>query len=119
MRVGELAERCGVSVRALRYYEECGLLSPERTPSGQRIYCPDDLRRVRFFQLMYAAGLTSQDIAAMLPCIDTGHTTAEQRELLYAERERINDRMNQLRGALYRLDKLIAAAEARTSVAAS
>jgi len=40
MRIGELAARAGVSVRALRYYEEQNLLASVRSPSGQRQY-PD------------------------------------------------------------------------------
>jgi DNA-binding transcriptional MerR regulator len=34
LRIGQLAKRSGVSVRALRYYEEQGLLQAERTPAG-------------------------------------------------------------------------------------
>lgn len=36
MRIGELASRVGVSVRALRYHEEQDLLASARSPSGQR-----------------------------------------------------------------------------------
>ena len=49
MKIGELAQQAGVSVRALRYYEEQGLLSPERTPSGQRRYTEDTVEVVRLF----------------------------------------------------------------------
>lgn len=38
MRIGELARRTGVSVRALRYYEEQGLLVPARAANGYREY---------------------------------------------------------------------------------
>jgi len=38
VRIGELAERTGVSVRSLRYYETKGLLGSERTSGGQREY---------------------------------------------------------------------------------
>ena len=38
MKVGEIARRAGVSVRTLHYYEEIGLLTPERTESGHRQY---------------------------------------------------------------------------------
>ena len=107
MRIGELARRSGVSVRALRYYEEQGLLRPERSASGQRQYGEAAVERVRFFQDMYAAGLSSRHIAGLLPCFDSGHTHAEQREMLRAERERIRDQIARLRTALRRLDKII------------
>ena len=107
MRIGELAARSGVSVRALRYYEEQGLLVAERTPAGQRRYSEEAVERVCFFQDMYAAGLNSRNIAALLPCMDSGHTDAEQRDMLHAERMRIEAKVKDLRGALRRLDQLI------------
>ena len=113
MRIGEVARRSGVSVRALRYYEQQGLLSSARTSGGQRDYGDDAVGRVRFFQQLYAAGLSSRRIAELLPCIDTGTTTAQQRTMLNDERVRITDRIADLRTALDRLDELIAAADAR------
>ncbi|MCD5354423.1 MerR family DNA-binding transcriptional regulator [Kineosporia mesophila] len=38
MRIGELADRTAVSIRSLRYYEEQGLLPPERNDGGRRTY---------------------------------------------------------------------------------
>ncbi|MEV0358475.1 MerR family transcriptional regulator [Nocardia sp. NPDC050697] len=108
LRIGELAERSGVSVRALRYYEEQGLLDAERTPAGQRRYPEAAVEKVRFFQLLYAAGLTSRNIAALLPCIDTGHTDAAQRLMLHTQRDRIRERIDELGAALGKLDEIIA-----------
>ena len=68
MRIGELASRTGVSVRSLRYYEEQGLLTSTRSPSGQRHYTDSDVERVAFIQRLYAAGLSSRTIAGLLPC---------------------------------------------------
>ena len=48
MRIGELAERAGVNIETLRYYERRGLLpEPARGPSGHRRYDEDALRFVR------------------------------------------------------------------------
>ena len=111
IRIGEVARRAGVSVRALRYYEQQGLLHPERTRSGQRVFPEDAVDRVRFFQDMYAAGLTSRNIAELLPCVDSGHTDAEQRRMLYAERDRLAETIGRLEAARNRLDDVIAAAD--------
>ena len=46
MKIGELADRSGVSPRLLRYYEQQGLLSAERSPNGYRRYSEDDVERV-------------------------------------------------------------------------
>src|SRR3954470_13245281 len=70
MRIGELAQRAGVSVRSLRYYEEQGLLHSTRSTSGQRHYTDDEIERVSFIQRLYAAGLSSRTIVELLPCVD-------------------------------------------------
>jgi DNA-binding transcriptional MerR regulator len=107
LRIGQLAERAGVSVRALRYYEEQGLLRAERSPAGQRVFPESAVEKVRFFQQMYAAGLTSRTIAELLPCIDTGHTDAEQRRLLHEQRGYIQAKVDELNVALGRLDEIL------------
>ncbi|PSL08500.1 DNA-binding transcriptional MerR regulator [Haloactinopolyspora alba] len=107
IRIGEVARRAGVSVRAVRYYEQQGLLTAERSPSGQRLYSPDAVGRVLFFQQMYAAGLSSRNIAELLPCVDSGHTDADQRAMLLAERDRIQAKRDALQVALDRLDQII------------
>ncbi len=107
IRIGEVARGADVSVRAVRYYEQQGLLRAERSPSGQRLYSPDAVGRVRFFQQMYAAGLTSRNIAELLPCIESGHTDVDQRAMLRAERDRIQAKVDDLQAALDRLDEVI------------
>lgn len=113
MRIGEVAQRSGVSVRALRYYEEQDLLVPERGPGGQREYTVDAVRRVQIIQQLYAAGLSSRRITELLPCIDTDTTTDHQRAMLEAERDRISTQLQQLTATLTRLDDLIRAADER------
>ncbi|WP_086560289.1 MerR family DNA-binding transcriptional regulator [Streptomyces africanus] len=108
IRIGEVARGAGVSVRAVRYYEQQGLLIAERSPSGQRLYRQDAIPLVRFFQQMFAAGLTSRRISELLPCWDSGHTDAEQRAMLRAERERLQSKIDDLQAALDHLDEVIA-----------
>lgn len=108
IRIGEVARGADVSVRAVRYYEQQGLLIAERSPSGQRLYRQDAITLVRFFQQMFAAGLTSRRITELLPCWVSGHTDAGQRAMLRAERERIRGKIDDLQAALDRLDEVIA-----------
>lgn len=70
MRIGELARRAGVSVRALRYYEEQNLLSSTRNSGGQRVYVEADVGRVELLQSLYAVGIPSREITEILPCVD-------------------------------------------------
>jgi DNA-binding transcriptional MerR regulator len=66
--IGRAAEACGVSERALRYYQELGLLTPSgRTPGGMRRYSPDDLARVRRIrELQSLLGLNLDEIRVVL-----------------------------------------------------
>lgn len=68
----------------------------------------DQVALVRFFQQMFAAGLTSRRITELLPCWDSGHTDAGQRAMLRAERDRIQAKVDDLLAALDRLDEVIA-----------
>jgi DNA-binding transcriptional MerR regulator len=66
--IGAAAEKAGVSQRALRYYQQLGLLTPcGSTPGGLRRYSQDDLARVaRIRQLQDLLGLNLDEIAVML-----------------------------------------------------
>ena len=107
MRIGDIAQRAGVSTRALRYYEEQGLLSPERTITGQRIYPESAVERVRLIQQFFTAGLASRTILQLLPCVDSGHASPEVFEMLESERARITTAMADLAAAREALDRII------------
>jgi DNA-binding transcriptional MerR regulator len=107
MRIGDLAQRAGVSPRALRYYEEQGLLSSERTASAQRTYPDSAVERVRMIQQFFTAGLASRTILQLLPCVDSAKASREAFELLEAERDRITAAMADLASARDALDRMI------------
>ncbi|MGN9777715.1 MerR family transcriptional regulator [Micromonospora sp. H33] len=110
MRIGEVAAAAGVSTRALRYYEEHGLLSSERSPSGQRHYTEDAVERVRWIQALFAAGLSSKAVVELLPCVHTGFATSAIIERLEEERARIDAQVRDLCATRDRLGEIIAAA---------
>ncbi|MFI1925912.1 MULTISPECIES: MerR family transcriptional regulator [unclassified Streptomyces] len=63
MRIGDAAAAAGTTPRALRFYEERGLLpAPRRTATGQREYGPDEVARVRVIRELLALGLTVEDL---------------------------------------------------------
>lgn len=107
MRIGEVAQRAGVSTRALRYYEEQGLLTSARTDSAQRVYPESAVERVRLIQQFFTAGLPSRTIVQLLPCVDSGHSSPEVFEMLDAERNRITAAMADLAAARDALDSII------------
>lgn len=112
MRMGEMTRQTGVSERLLRYYEQQGLLTPARLPNGYRVYCEQDVETVRRVRTLLNAGLTTETIARVLPCIRT-----ENEELvpvcpdlvsqLRQERERITRAIDDLRSSRGILDRVI------------
>ena len=113
VRIGELAAQTGASVRALRYYEEQGLLSAERSASAQRVYSRDAVERVRLLRRLYEAGLNSATIGSLLPCVDTPSesVTSEALMVMRREHQRIGDQLAQLTTTRDQLAQLIEAAE--------
>jgi DNA-binding transcriptional MerR regulator len=107
MRIGDIARQTGVSTRALRYYEEQGLLGSERTATGQRTYTESAVERVQLIQQFFTAGLASRTILSMLPCVESGHATPEVFATLEAERIRITAAMADLEAARDALDRMI------------
>jgi DNA-binding transcriptional MerR regulator len=115
MRIGELAQRTGVSVRSLRYYEEQGLLTSERSAGGQRHYREGDVERVLFLQRLYTAGLSSRTIADLLPCVDSPSLDNSLAALdrMALERERLSMHIAELLRTRDELDAAIARARSR------
>ena len=116
MRIGELAERTGVSVRSLRYYDDQGLLLAERTAGGQRVYPEAAVDRVIRIQELFAAGLNSSKVRDILPCMrDADGGPSEQAtpllvEELRSERMRIDRQIAEMRRTREVLDEVIVAA---------
>jgi MerR family transcriptional regulator, copper efflux regulator len=73
MNVGELADRAGVGVQTLHYYERLGLLpKADRSSANYRLYSPASLRRVRFIKQAQALGFTLEEIKEVLDLREQG-----------------------------------------------
>ncbi|MFF7212900.1 MerR family transcriptional regulator [Streptomyces sp. NPDC008238] len=70
MKIGELAAKTGVATRLLRYYEEVGILHPFRSPNGYRSYGEPAVDRVLQIRELLEAGLTTDMIREVLPCLE-------------------------------------------------
>lgn len=87
-KVGELAQRTGISVRTLHHYDEIGLLVPsQRGLGGQRLYTNRDLARLERIVALKALGLSLAEISA---CLSTPNAPRDVlRRTLAGLRERI------------------------------
>jgi len=71
MRIGELADRTGLSIRTVRHYDDVGLLHPTgRTEGGFRLYSDDDLQRLLVIRRMKPLGYSLEQMAELLGILD-------------------------------------------------
>ncbi|MEU0937205.1 MerR family transcriptional regulator [Embleya sp. NPDC005971] len=115
MRIGELSHRTGVHAHQLRYYEAQGLLEADRRANGYREYHETAVLRVKQIRHLLGAGLSSEDIAYLLPCaVGEAPELPGCLELLTAMRSRLrrlDDQMQRLAQSRDALTAYIAAAE--------
>jgi DNA-binding transcriptional MerR regulator len=114
MLIGKLANEVGTTVRALRYYEQQGLLHPRRTPNGYREYDEAAVHQVGNIRLLLSLGLTSQDVRAFEPCLAEA---ASDGPLCAESAHVINRKLAEVEGRIAELDavrKDLLAALART-----
>jgi DNA-binding transcriptional MerR regulator len=97
LRTGELAERAGVNVQTLRYYERRGLLAaPTRRPSGQREYGEDAVRLLRTIKAVQRLGFTLAEIEELLELSEHRRGTGELHRRAKAKVAEIDAKIDQL-----------------------
>ena len=104
IRIGELAAATGLTVRTLRHYDELGLLVPERTTGGVRLYGTAEVRRLAQIVALRGLGLSLAQVSELLEQRSDPHE-ALRRRLAELEREleaqeRLRQRLSRVLGAL-------------------
>jgi len=74
LTIGELSHRSGVAPSALRFYEDIGLVSAERTSGNQRRYPRHMLRRVAFIRAAQRVGLSLEEVHKALDALPAART---------------------------------------------
>jgi MerR family transcriptional regulator, redox-sensitive transcriptional activator SoxR len=98
LTIGEVAERSGLATSAIRFYERQGLVRAERTPSGQRRFRRDVLRRIAFIRIAQRVGLTLEEIVTALAVLPVDHapTRRDWERLTGGWQDRIEQRISLL-----------------------
>jgi DNA-binding transcriptional MerR regulator len=110
LRTGELAERAGVNIQTLRYYERRGLLAaPARRPSGQREYGQDAVRLLRAIKATQRLGFTLAEIQELLDLSEHRRGTDELHRRGQAKLVEIDARIAQLTRVRKTLQSVLAA----------
>jgi MerR family redox-sensitive transcriptional activator SoxR len=77
LSIGAVAERTGLAVSAIRFYEDQGLITAERSPSGHRRFRRSVIRRLSFIRICQKLGYSLEEIQAQLDQLPQGRTPTE------------------------------------------
>ena len=110
VRIGEMAKKYGVTLRTLRFYEDKGLLNPQRDGST-RLYTRRDKARLKLILLGRKVGFSLRDVKQMMDLYDpTGSNTKQlklaldksEKQLARLQKQRalIDDAINELSGSM-------------------
>lgn len=109
LTIGAVAERTGLAISAIRFYEDQGLIAPWRNAGGQRRFDRADLRRLSFIMIAQRCGFTLPEIRAELAQLPKGRAPnrADWTRISEGFRDEINARIAGLALLRDRLDGCI------------
>jgi MerR family redox-sensitive transcriptional activator SoxR len=109
LAIGEVSDRSGLAVSAIRFYEGQGLISSRRTAGGQRRFRRDVLRRLAFIQAAQRVGLSLEEIGGALRVLapDEAPTASQWRRLSASWRPLLEERIALLTALRDQLDHCI------------
>ena len=107
--IGEVATRTGLAVSAIRFYEERGLVRPDRDAGGRRTFDRADIRRLSVIMVAQRLGFSLGEIATELDRLPDGRapTKADWRRMSRTFRAQIEARIEELETLRDRLDACI------------
>ncbi|GLZ55676.1 MerR family transcriptional regulator [Actinomycetospora sp. NBRC 106378] len=114
MQIGTVAERIGLSLRTIRYYEEVGLVAPAgRSPGGFRLYSEDDVAQLRLIMRMKPLDFSLEQMRDLLDAVaelaadppPTGDRRAELTARVAAHRTAVQEKVRSLRDLLARAEE--------------
>ncbi|MDT0507288.1 redox-sensitive transcriptional activator SoxR [Novosphingobium sp. MMS21-SN21R] len=107
--IGMLSRRTGLAVSAIRYYEERGLVTSQRTGGNQRRFLRSDIRRLSFVQIAQRLGLGLPEIERELATLPQGRTPTvmDWQKISRSLRKEIDARIQLLTRTRNKLDECI------------
>jgi len=109
MNIGTAAARSGLPPKTIRYYEEIGLLKPDRGENGYRDYSATDVHRLRFLQRSRGLGFSVEECRQLLSLYnDTERESADVKAIAAAKLAEIDRKLAELQGLRDMLKHLVA-----------
>ena len=99
MNIGEVAEACGLPAKTIRYYEEIGLISPDRQANGYRDFPAAEGHKLRFVARARSLGFSIENCRALLALYaDPERASADVRAIVQSHVGRIDRKIAELQG---------------------
>lgn len=109
MNIGTVSEKSGLPAKTIRYYEDIGLISPDRRDNGYRDYTSEDVHRLRFLQRSRGLGFSVEQCRQLLSLYgDTHRESAEVKAIAEAKLTEIDRKLVELQGLRDMLSHLVA-----------
>jgi MerR family transcriptional regulator, copper efflux regulator len=108
MKIGDLAERAGVSAKTIRYYEEIGLVGkPTRAENGYRSYADDDVHVLQFINRARGLGFSVNDCRALVTLYrDKSRASADVKSLALSHIKEVDRKLAELQSIRATLSNL-------------
>lgn len=116
LTIGKAAEKAGVGVETIRFYERRGLIEQPHRPNrtGFRVYSADTIRRIRFIRQAQQIGFSLREIQELLSLrADPSADCSDVRDRAAAKVEEVNGKINELMEIRAALEHMIAACPGR------
>jgi MerR family copper efflux transcriptional regulator len=109
MNISEAARACGLPAKTIRYYEDIGLITPDRDPNGYRQFAKTDLHNLTFLARARALGFSIDDCRALLALWkDQDRASADVKHIARAHLSQIDEKIADLTALRETLSHLVA-----------
>ncbi|WP_313760513.1 Cu(I)-responsive transcriptional regulator [Rhizobium sp.] len=108
MNIGEASARSGLPSKTIRYYEDIGLIHPDRNDNGYRDYAVADVHKLRFLQKSRGLGFSVEECRQLLALYeDKSRASADVKELTQAKLTEIDRKIRELSELRHTLEHLV------------
>jgi len=108
MNIGDVAKASGLPAKTIRYYEEIGLIRPQRGANGYRAFRESDLHKLAFLARARALGFSIEECRLLLALYeDEGRESAAVKKLAEEHLAQIDEKIAQLQSMRATLAKLV------------
>jgi Cu(I)-responsive transcriptional regulator len=108
MNIGDVAERCGLPPKTIRYYEDIGLIRPDRSANGYRSFREAHIHKLAFLGRARSLGFTIEECRALLALYeDPGRASADVKQVAREHLAQIDRKIAELGSMRTTLSRLV------------